>query len=306
MTDGKPPPAVAVVIPSLEGDVGSLLASLQVQTLQPAEVEVVRGARPSGLARNIGAARTTAPILVFVDDDAVLPRPDTLARLVAPLLDDAAVAVAGTGKLVPSSSSPFQRAVARQVPRVEHPVVDRLTESNPPLDRHGYTQLTTTCCAMWRRVLDACGGFDEELVRGADTDFFRRSHGAGHRLFLAPGTWVEHPAPGTLTGLLAKHFWYGVGYAQEVHRDPVRGRGRLLRTPASGAAYLLVRTLLLAPHVLVPYTVAGPSWRPGFKPLKALASYAAAVGYVYGWYRHPLPRARPRSTPGSPPPSSPR
>jgi hypothetical protein len=29
------------------------------------------------------------------------------------------------------------------------------------------------------------------------------------------------------------------------------------------------------------------SWRPGFKPLRALSSYAAALGYVYGWYRGP-------------------
>ena len=39
----------------------------------------------------------------------------------------------------------FQRRVARQVPRIEHPVVERLTESNPPRDRHGYTDVTTTC-----------------------------------------------------------------------------------------------------------------------------------------------------------------
>lgn len=288
-----PEVGVAVVVPSLTGEVGPLLASLGRQTLQPAEREVVVGVVPSGRARNLGAARTSAPVLVFVDDDARLPRPDTLARLVAPLRDDPSVAVAGTAKLLPPESSAFQRAVARQVPRIEHHVVDRLTESNPPVGRHGYTEVTTTCCAVRRPVFEACGGFDDQLVRGVDSEFFHRVRAGGHRLFLAPGTWVEHPAPATLAGLVGKHFWYGVGYAQEVQREPGRGAGRRLRTPVHGAGYLLLRTLALVPHAFVPYSYAGPSWRPGFKPLKALASYAAAAGYVYGWYRYPYDPARP-------------
>ncbi|HEV3401871.1 MAG TPA: hypothetical protein VG078_08620, partial [Acidimicrobiales bacterium] len=55
---------------------------------------------------------------------------------------------------------------------------------------------------------------------------------------------------------------------------------------AHAAAYLALRTALLVPHVFVPWSLSAPSWRPGVKPLKALSSYAAALGYVYGWYRH--------------------
>ena len=45
---------------------------MAIQTLQPDEVEIVRAVRPNGRARNLGVARSQAPILVFVDDDAVL------------------------------------------------------------------------------------------------------------------------------------------------------------------------------------------------------------------------------------------
>ncbi|MDQ4070655.1 MAG: glycosyltransferase [Actinomycetota bacterium] len=276
-------PAIALVVPSLNGQVDALLASVARQTVSPAEIEVVRGVEPSGRARNLGAARTSAPLVVFVDDDAVLGGDDTLANLVAPLADPT-VGAAGASKLVPSDSSWFQRRVARQVPRIEHPVVDRLTESNVPLDRFGYSDVTTTCCAMRREVYEACGGFDQGLVRGVDTEFFYRVCRAGYRLVLAPRTWVDHPAPKDLDTLLAKHFLYGTGYAQDVRRHPERAAGRHLSTPVHAAAYVVLRTAFLVPHALVPYSHSTRSWRPGFKPLGALASYAAALGYVYGWY----------------------
>ena len=279
---------MSVVIPSLTGDVAVTLASIGRQTLSPAEVEVVRGVRPSGRARNLGAARTTCPTLVFVDDDAMLGGDDTLAMLAAALADRS-VGVAGTAKLLPPGASPFQRAVARQVPRIEHPVVTSLTDSNPPADRFGYTDVTTTCCAVRREVFEACGGFDEGLVRGVDSEFFYRIRRAGYRLVVAPHTWVHHPAPPTVARLLAKHFRYGMGYAQEVRRHPELAAGRYLATPVHAAGYALLRTAVLVPHAVLPYSHAERSWRPGFKPLRALSSYAAAVGYVYGWYALPAP-----------------
>jgi rhamnosyltransferase len=278
--------AVGLVVPSLTGDVDDLLASVARQTLVPAEIEVVRGVAPSGRARNLGVDRTSAPVVVFADDDAVLGGDDTLANLVAPLADPTVGAV-GTAKLLPPGSSRFQRAVGRQVPRIEHPVVDRLTESNVPVDRFGYSDVTTTCCAMRRDVFEACGRFDEGLTRGVDTELLYRVCRAGYRLVIAPGTWVHHPAPAGPGRLVAKHFRYGAGYAQDVRRHPERAAGRLLATPAHAAGYVLLRTVLLAPHAVLPYSHSTRSWRPGFRPLGALASYAAALGYVYGWYRRP-------------------
>lgn len=295
-------PYVSVVIPSLDGRVDALRASIARQTLQPDEVEVAVGIRPNGKARNVGVSRTTGDILVFIDDDAVLGRDDSLANLVQPLLADPTIGVTGASKLLPPDADAFQRQVAREVPRIEHAVVSGPVETNPPLGRHGYIDITTTCCAIRRAVFDEVGGFDNELVRGVDTEFFYRVRRLGYRFILVPQTWVYHPAPPTLYALLRKHFLYGVGHAQEVQRDPTRAGGRSLRTPLHAAGYLGFRTLILLPNVFLPYSYSAPSWRPGFKPLKALTSYAAALGYVYGWYRYPY-RPRPTLTPNERPPA---
>ena len=314
-------PPVALIIPSLAGDVEPLLASVYRQTLPPAEIAVVRGVRPNGRARNQGVARTSAPLLVFVDDDATLGDEHVIANLVAPLLADPGIGVTGASKLLPPGAPPFQRWAAREVPRIVHPLVEQPLETNPDPPSF-YCEITTTCCAMRRAVFEAAGGFDETLLRGVDTEFFvrlrrlgdKRSAGGGlgrgtsvaqgagwdgdassiphppspiprYRFVLVPRTWAYHPAPPTLRALLRKQFLYGAGHAQEVRRDPARARGRALRTPLHAAAFLAFRTAILLPNIFLPYSFAAPTWRPGFKPLKALASYASALGYVWGWYR---------------------
>jgi hypothetical protein len=298
--------AIALIIPSLDGDIEPLLASVRRQTLQPSEIEVVRGVRPNGRARNQGVARTSAPLLLFVDDDAVLGDQRVIERLVAPLLADPSIGVTGASKLLPPDAPPFQRWVAREVPRIVHPIVDQPLETNPDPPSF-YCEITTTCCAMRRAVFDAAGGFDPALLRGVDTEFFVRVRrlrterrglrtesellspqslvlSPHYRFLLVPHTWAYHPAPASLGALLRKHFLYGVGHAQEVRRDRSRARGRALRTPLHAAAFVLFRTVILLPNVFLPYSFAAPSWRLGFKPLKALTSYAGALGYAWGWY----------------------
>jgi hypothetical protein len=309
-------PAIALIIPSLDGDVEPLLASVRRQTLQPSEIEVVRGISPNGRARNMGVARTSAPLLVFVDDDALLGDEHVIERLVAPLLADPSIGVTGASKLLPPDAPWFQRWVAREVPRIVHPVVDRPLESNPDPPSF-YCEITTTCCAMRRSVFEAAGGFDQALIRGVDTEFFVRIRrlgigdrgpgafgskplvsssqspvpGTQYRFVLVPHAWTYHPAPSNLRALLRKHFLYGVGHAQEVRRDRSRARGRALRTPLHAAAFVLFRTAILIPNIFLPYSFAAPSWRPSFKPLKALTSYVGALGYVWGWYADQPARA---------------
>ncbi len=277
-------PPVALIIPSLDGHVEALLESVRRQTVQPAEIVVVKGVRPNGKARNQGVAQTTAPILVFVDDDAVLGDTHVIEHLVMPLLQDPSIGVTGASKLLPPDAPVFQRWVAREVARIVHPVVPAPLETNPDPPSF-YSEITTTCCAIQRKVFEQSGGFDNTLLRGVDTEFFVRVRRLQYRFILVPNTWTYHPAPATLRALLRKQFFYGVGAAQEVKRDPMRARGRNLRTPLHAAAFLLFRTAIVLPNVFLPYSYAAPSWRLGFKPLKALASYASALGYVYGWYR---------------------
>ena len=279
-------PQVSIVIPSLSGQLGTLETSIKRQSFCHYEICPVVGVRPSGRARNEGANRARGKILVFIDDDAVLGDEHTLANLVRPLRGDPTIGVTGASKLIPPDSSWFQRWVAREVPRIEHPIVEKPLETNPDPERRYYCEVTTTCCAMRREVFEEVGGFNEELVRGVDTEFLVRLRSLGYRFILVPNTWVWHPAPPTLGALLRKHFLYGVGHSQEVKRDPTRGRGHLISTPFHALAYLLFRTLILTPNIFVPYSFADPRWRLGFKPLKALTSYVAALGYIYGWYKY--------------------
>jgi GT2 family glycosyltransferase len=276
---------VALVVPALEGDTSGLEADARTQTRAPDEIAIVRGVRPNGRARNDGVRRTTAELLVFVDDDARLGDARVIEHLIAPLIADATIGMTGSAKLLPRDAPAFQRRVAREVPRIEHAVVHEPLETNPPLDRHGYCEITTTCAAMRRAVWQEVNGFDEQLIRGVDTEFLERVRRRGYRMVLVPDTWVWHPAPATLRALLRKHFLYGLGFSQEVKLNPARGGARYLHTPLHAALYLLARTLWLIPSVFIPWSAADPRVRLAFRPIGALAAYATALGYVWGWYR---------------------
>ena len=279
----SPEPHVALIVPSLHGDAAALEGDARRQSRPPEEVIVVAGVRPNGRARNDGVRRTAATVLVFVDDDARLGDEGLIERLIAPLADPA-IGVTGSAKLLPPDAPPFQRRVAREVPRIEHAVVKAPLETNPPLDRHGYSEITTTCAAMRRAVWEEVGGFDEHLLRGVDTEFLRRMRKRGYRMVLVPDTWVWHPAPATLWALVRKHYLYGIGFAQEVRLDPSIGGWRYFHTSIHAMVYLLARTLWLVPSVFIPFSGADRRLRLAFRPIGALAAYASALGYVWGWY----------------------
>jgi len=277
-------PRVALVIPALAGDTSGLESDARTQSRPPDEVEVVRAVKPNGRARNEGVRQTTAELLVFVDDDARLGDARVIEHLIAPLVADATVGMTGSAKLLPPDAPWFQRRVAREVPRIEHAVVKQPLETNPPLDRHGYSEITTTCAAMRRVVWEEVGGFDEHLLRGVDTEFLRRMRKRGYRMVLVPDTWVWHPAPATLWALVRKHYLYGIGFAQEVRLDPAIGGFRYFHTSIHAMVYLLARTLWLVPSVFIPFSGADRRLRLAFRPIGALAAYASALGYVWGWY----------------------
>jgi GT2 family glycosyltransferase len=280
-------PRIAVVIPTLTAPNPELLASIAMQHCQPDDIIVVHGVSPNGKARNHGAAQTRADWLLFIDDDAVLGHADVIGQLYAASQRHHG-AVVGSARLLPHDAPPFQRHVADQVARIEHPVVTQ-DHASPPVAPDFYTTITTTCCGMPRQLWQTLGGFDEQLRRGVDTEFFVRLH----RLYphvpiiQVAQTWVYHPAPATLSALWRKQFAYGSGHAQEVRRDPSRARGgNFFQTPLHAFVWISIRTLLMPLHAFVPYSFADRRWRIGWYPLKAFASWASALGYVSGWYRH--------------------
>jgi GT2 family glycosyltransferase len=188
---------LSVVIPSGDSSRGTnlerLLEELQSQSRPPDEVEVVRGERPNGHARNVGVSRTTGEVLVFLDDDIRLGAPDILKAYEDLLLADPKLGMLGTSQLLPTDSTRFQLRCAVQISRSQSPVVDRLTDSD---------MVTTQCCATRRSVLEEVGGFHDRIIRGVDPELRHRVRQAGYRIAIIPNAWHYHPMPTTLRALL--------------------------------------------------------------------------------------------------------
>lgn len=280
-------PRIAVIIPSMHHDTTALQAVLRQQSLPPDEIIVIRGVSPNGKARNQGVQQSTADWFLFIDDDAVITQPDLIERLYI-ASQHAHTIVVGSARILPVDADAFQRAVAHQVARIVQPVTphDSITTPQAP---HFTTAITTTCCGVSRQVFEACGGFDEQLIRGVDTEFFVRVHRhfPTDDFLLVAHTWVHHAAPTTLAALWHKHVAYGIGHAQEVRRDPQRARtGNAFRNPLHAALWIGLRTLYIPIHIFIPFSFGDPRWRVGWYPLKAFASYASAIGYLIGWYRY--------------------
>jgi len=206
---------VSVIIPSFDGSrsgiLSHLLEDLQTQTLPPIEVEIVRGESPNGHARNVGAAKTSGDILVFLDDDVRLGSPHILRSFVDHLCADSSLAMVGTSQLLPPDSTAFQRRCARQISRSESPVVDVLTESD---------MVTTQCCAMRRELLEMVGGFHGKIHRGVDPELRFRVRRAGYRIAVVPNAWHYHPMPSSLKTLLRMAWRNGAASAYARKRFP--------------------------------------------------------------------------------------
>lgn len=244
---------------------------------------MVTGITPNGRARNTGVRTSHGEILVFIDDDAIPGQDDLVETLVRTLLSDRSIGVTGAARILPPDASWFQERVAAEIPRTVNRIPDEPLETNPPREGYGHSLITTTCCAMRRTLYEELGGFDEQLISGVDTEFFYRVRRLGYRFVMPPHVYVEHPAPGSLQALWRKFGWYGYGYGQETQRNPERKLGIALGNPASRALFLAAATLWFLPSIVIPYSPGNPSWRPGFRPLKAVSTYAVAWGYVRAW-----------------------
>ncbi|MGB8815182.1 MAG: glycosyltransferase [Paracoccaceae bacterium] len=127
-------------------------------TVKIAEYDV---ANISG-ARNIGLGMASAPVVAFVDDDAV-PEPTWLGRLTAPFADNQVVQAGGFVR--GRNGISFQwKAVLVNAEGVDHPLkVDAAAVSLHSGSKQYAVKTQGTNCAFRRDTLLAAGGFDESL-----------------------------------------------------------------------------------------------------------------------------------------------
>jgi cellulose synthase/poly-beta-1,6-N-acetylglucosamine synthase-like glycosyltransferase len=277
---------VSVVIPSLTGDVARARASLDRQTVTDWELCVVTGVRPAGRARNSGVAQTTADLILFLDDDAEFGHERVLEAMLAEMTSPD-IAVVGSSRVLPPTNTSLQRRIMREVARWESPILNASLESNPPLDRYGFSEATTTCCLVRRSALLEVGGFNEGLSTGEDPELFYRLRRAGYRFIVPAQAWTYHAPPAGLGRFLVKCFHYGAGHAQEARLEPSRG---MEFVPSGRASALLL--MVSAPVLLVPMMFVDVQTQPrrrirlGFRPLQALARVATMYGYAWASWAH--------------------
>jgi GT2 family glycosyltransferase len=274
-------PRLSVVIPSLTGDVTRARASLSNQTVSDWDLCVVTGIRPAGRARNMGLAQTAGEFVLFLDDDAEFGHERVLEQMVAQMTSSD-IAVVGSSRVLPPKNTPLQRRIMREVPRWEFPVLDAPLESNPPLDRYGFSGATTTCCLVRRSALVEVGGFNERLTTGEDPELFYRLRKAGYRFIVPAQAWTLHAPPASLRRFLVKCFHYGAGHAQEARLEPARRMEFVPSNRRSAVLLVLTAPLLLLPMMFLDVqTQPARRIRPAFVPVQALARVATLYGYAW-------------------------
>ena len=149
------------------------------------DVFVVRsGGRGHGAARNRGWRASSAPIVVFLDDD-TRPLQGTLEKLTG------AVAV-GEGDwmqanvLLRTGESPVADLIASG--RNCATAQEGIESGRPPF-------VTTACLATRRECLEEVDGFNEKLPRLVDHDIGLRARRKGHRIRFLPNAVAEDLDP---------------------------------------------------------------------------------------------------------------
>jgi glycosyltransferase involved in cell wall biosynthesis len=227
------------------------------------EVRVVRADERPGVshARIVAAAAARADLLAICDGDDVVD-PGWLRALVA--AGDRGDVVAGRLDET-SMNAPTVRAWRRPRP------VD-----GPTVIRDFLPYATGANCAVWKRVVDDIGGWNEDYVSaGNDVEFSWRAQLRGHRLAFAPDAVVRYRYRSDLRSWARQA--YNGGRASAHLLADFRAAG-LRPVPLRSVTWNWLRLVVRSPRLLRP----GPrGWWVG--------EAAGAVGRVVGsWERRVL------------------
>lgn len=287
-------PRVSVVLPTLDGahDLRRLLASLERQSLKPVEVialdsesrddtrEVLRafGAHVMTIprstfhhasTRNQGAAEAGGEVLVFMTQDAIPARPDTLERLVEPIVGNGVVAASYARQVPRPTASPLEKYARLS----NYPLDSRVVTANdvPTMGLRAFF-FSNSCSAVRHDVFDAVGGFPTHTIMNEDMLIAARLLRSGHAVAYVADAVVEHSHTYTPIQTLRRYFDIGVTLRQAHDELGVAG------LTGAGRHYVigLVRSL----------------WRErrmGWLAPALVESSAKAIGLALGRRHHRLP-----------------
>lgn len=197
---------------------------------QPARLVEEREPGPSA-ARNRGIAEASGTIVALLDDD-VVPAPDWLRQLVAPILDDRCDGTGGRVVLDPDVPRPRwldERELGTYLSAHEPDVVER------PVTPDEY--VVSSNAAFRTDRLRACGGFDPALgpqhgrwLFNDDVMLTHRFLAEGGVIRYVPGAVVVHDLP---PARLRPRYLLRRSYAQG-RSDWLLIRDRMLRKPLCG------------------------------------------------------------------------
>ena len=207
-------PGVAVIVPTIgRATLDLVLRSLERQALRPAEVVVLRDVdrRGIGWARNQGVERTKAPMVAFLDDDALAP-PHWLTTLVQVRAALDADVVSGTFE----ETDPLLAEIRGRRTYPERPMLD-----GAGVGGNGGNVLFRR--EVLERVRQSDGTIWNEGIRsGQDIELIWRLRAMGARCAWSP-VRVRHLRRATLSSHLRHQYARGKGIgllADAIRRRP--------------------------------------------------------------------------------------
>jgi mycofactocin system glycosyltransferase len=166
-----------------------------------------------GAARNIGLAHVTTPLVLFLDDDVVVPGDDWLAPLLAHFADPSVALVAPRVVGAPGDGL-LARYEERHSPLDLGPEPARIAAGT----RVSYVPAAALVCRT--DVVRSLGGFAPELRVGEDVDLVWRLADAGHRCRYEPAVVVAHRPRPTWRSWWSQRVGYGRSAAPLSRRHP--------------------------------------------------------------------------------------
>lgn len=152
-------------------------------------------------ARNSGIRGARGAIIVFTDDDCVVP-PNWLKNLVGPLLINRKLGGVGGIDELPK----YVKSAPRIIKEVS-PYMSQFKGKNI-ISPGGYN------CAYRKKVLEEVGLFDESLITCEDKDINYRILSKGYKFFFEPKAIVYHNPRLTIKKYYRQMYRYGIGSYQ--------------------------------------------------------------------------------------------